>query len=396
MIYILIISAVFIIIGMVLFIIDAFIIKDKDKELIKRNLNNFCILIPARDESKVIENIINSIKNQSININMQDVYVIVEDINDLTVNICKNNNVSYFVRRKLNLKSKGYALMEMIEDLYQNNKLYDMYFIFDADNILDKDYFKEMIKCYEMGYDVGTGYRKSSNININALTSSSALTFSLINNLLNENKVAKNRSITISGTGYYISSKIIDEFKSFPFHLMTEDYEFSMYLAMHNYSSIYNKKAIFYDEQPIKFKMSIKQRIRWCYGYLSVRRKYKKELKKHLNNKTSLGEYIGIKPYVFMLIGLLFYYIYLIVGLFDNTNKYLFYILGTTLLIYLLLIIFTIVLLIVDRDLNIKKTIKFKTIIYHPIYLLSFIPCMLKAMMGNVNWEKIDHQGLNN
>ena len=100
--------------------------------------------------------------------------------------------------------------MELIEDLYEKNKVYDMYFIFDADNVLDEHYLEEMIKCYEMGYDVATGYRKSSNINISALTSSSALTFPLINDLLNENKVAKNRSITISGTGYYISGDIIN------------------------------------------------------------------------------------------------------------------------------------------------------------------------------------------
>ena len=31
----------------------------------RKQLNNFCILIPARDESKVIEDLLISIKNQS-------------------------------------------------------------------------------------------------------------------------------------------------------------------------------------------------------------------------------------------------------------------------------------------------------------------------------------------
>lgn len=391
---ILIISLICILIGLILLIIDAFFINDKEKKLMTRKYKNYCILIPARDESKVIQNIIDSIKKQTVKVNYSDIYVIVENELDETVNICKKNHINYFVRRKLNLKSKGYALMEIIEDFYKRNKTYDLYFIFDADNILDEYYLEEMLRMYNMGYDVVTGYRKSSNINTNVITSSSALIFSLINDLLNENKVARNRSITISGTGYFISSDIIDNFKSFPFHLLTEDYELSMYLAMHNYATFYNKKAIFYDEQPTKLKVSIKQRIRWCYGYICVRFKYRKELKKHLSNKTALGEYIGIKPYVMFVFGALFFYIYLITGLFINFDKYLIVIIFSTGLIYTLLIIFTYVLLLIDKDLGINKKIKIKTLLYNPIYLLTFLYCIIRAMFGNISWDRIEHTGI--
>ncbi len=391
--YVLIVSLIFIIIGLILLVIDAFFLNDKEKKLIKRQYKNFCILIPARDESRVINNIINSIKNQSIKVDLSNVYVIVEDINDHTINICKENNINFFVRKKLDLKSKGYALMEVIEYLYESIKSYDLYFIFDADNILDKDYISNMLFMYNMGYDVVTGYRKSSNINTNVITSSSALTFSLINDLLNENKVARNRSITISGTGYFISSEIINKFKSFPFHLMTEDYELSMYLSMNDYNTFYNKEAIFYDEQPTKFSTSIKQRIRWCYGYLQVRRKYRKELKKHLSSKTAFGEYIGIKPYVLLIIGVIFFYIYLICGLFIDFDRYIKIIIFTTSLIYTLLIIFTYVLLLIDKDLGINKRLKVKTLLFNPIYLISFLYCMIRAMLGNVSWERIEHTG---
>ena len=390
---ILIISLIFILIGLILLIIDAFFLNDKKKKLTKRKYKNFCILIPARDESKVINNIIDSIKKQSINVDLSSVYVIVESDNDPTVNICKKNNINYFVRSKLELKSKGYALMELIEDLYKKNKTYDLYFIFDADNTLDTNYLSNMLSMYNEGYDVVTGYRKSSNINTNVISSSSALTFSLINDLLNENKVARNRAITISGTGYFISSEIIDKFKTFPFHLMTEDYELSMYLSMNDYPTFYNKKAIFYDEQPTKMKVSIKQRIRWCYGYLMVRFKYRKELKKHLSSKTAFGEYIGIKPYVMFIFGIIFFYIYLIGGLFIDFDKNIKGIIFATLLIYTLLVIFTYVLLLIDKELGINKKLKVKTLLFNPIFLLSFLYCMIRAMFGNITWEKIEHNG---
>ena len=42
----------------------------------KNKADNLCILIPARYESKVIKGLLDSIKNQSVKKNMNDVYVI--------------------------------------------------------------------------------------------------------------------------------------------------------------------------------------------------------------------------------------------------------------------------------------------------------------------------------
>ena len=391
--YILVFGFILILFGFILFVIDAFFIKDKEKKLSKNVNNKFCILIPARDESNVIENLIVSIEKQSVNIDMKDVYVIVESEKDKTVSICKKHGFNCFVRKKLNLKSKGYALMEIIDYLYKNKKLYDLYFIFDADNVLDKNYFNEMLKSYKKGYDVCTGYRKSSNVNKNVISTCSALTFSLINNLLNINKISKNRTITISGTGYYISSKIMNNFKTFPFHLMTEDYEFSVYLSLNKFTTFYNTKAIFYDEQPTSFKESIKQRNRWCFGYLQTRKKYRNELRKYLNIVNVLGEYIGVKPYVLMLIGVLLIYVFLFLKATIISYSYLIFALMLTFMIYVVLMWFTILLIIVDTDLEINNKNKIKAILYNPIFLISYIYCMLKAIFGNVGWEKIEHKG---
>ena len=39
---------------------------------------SFAVLIPARDESKVISNLLDSIKNQTFKIDSKDIYIIVE------------------------------------------------------------------------------------------------------------------------------------------------------------------------------------------------------------------------------------------------------------------------------------------------------------------------------
>ena len=60
------------IIGIILIILTYLIlslIPDKNYPKCKNNKHDFCILIPARDESNVIEGLLLSIKNQSYNIN---------------------------------------------------------------------------------------------------------------------------------------------------------------------------------------------------------------------------------------------------------------------------------------------------------------------------------------
>ena len=75
-----------IIFDIMLFIVTAFKSRSNHNYPIKESISNpkFAVLIPARDESKVIEGLIKSIKDQTFNINMNDVYVIVEDVDNLT------------------------------------------------------------------------------------------------------------------------------------------------------------------------------------------------------------------------------------------------------------------------------------------------------------------------
>ena len=66
--------------------------------------------------------------------------------------------------------------------------------------------------------------------------------------------------------------------KGYPFHTLTEDYELSSYATLNNLTTYYNTKSIFYDEQPLRFKDTINQRIRWIRGYFDVRKIYNKKI----------------------------------------------------------------------------------------------------------------------
>ena len=142
-----------------------------------------------------------------------------------------------------------------------------------------------MIPICDNGYDLACGYRNTLNGNSSVIAASSSLTFSLINTFYNDFKNKKNMNITFSGTGYYIKGDVIEKLNGFPFNLLTEDYEITTYAVINNLTTYYNKKSIFYDEQPVKYKDTINQRIRWIRGYFDVRKKYLKQINISLKDK---------------------------------------------------------------------------------------------------------------
>ena len=379
--------------GLFLLIIKSTQKRDINLSIKDNKETKFSILIPARYESKVIENLLISLNKQTVKVNPKDVFVIIESLEDKTYEIVKKYHMNIILRKKLDLKRKGYALEEAFNYLKEKNKIYDLYFIFDADNILDKNFIKEMLITYKSGYDIACGYRVIKNKKLNIYSISSILTFSLLNNISNKNKIKKNLNVILSGTGFYFSKEVIKD--GYNFHSLTEDYELSLYSILNNYSSTYNNKAIYYDEQPEDYKTTVNQRIRWIKGYLEARKKYMKSFKnnlfvKHFNKASIIYEYIGMKPYIFMLFSILYFVIY-------NIIKFkFFYILFVIMFIYFILMIITIVLLKKEKfnfKLNFKE--KILVIFYNPFFILSYILCFFKAICTkNVEWKRIDHNNI--
>lgn len=392
------ICIILIIIGILIIIIkDCLIKKNNNKPVSKNKKNpNICILIPAKDESSVIEGLLYSIKKQTFSINMEDVYVIVEDKNDKTVGITKDYGATVFVRKKLNLKRKGYAIDECLKEILNNNKQYDMYFIFDADNILDESFISNMIPVYNNGYDIASGYRDSKNGNKSVIAGVSSMTFSLINTLFNKRKIKETRNITFSGTGLYIKGDLIKKWNGYPFHSLTEDYELSIYATIHSLTTYYNDKSVFYDEQPVTYIDTVKQRIRWIRGFFDVRKTYLSELKKSINKHdnnygSKIDEIIGVTPYVFLIVGYLLWIIISLVFSFINNNFWEPILL--LLFLYFILFICTLILLILEKNMiSINNKMKIKILFFNPLFTFTYIPCAIKALLKKeVSWDKIKH-----
>lgn len=392
--------------GILSLLIEQLIIKNNKNHPTKKETSNmkFACLIPARYESEIIEELFKSIENQRLKPNMEDVYVIVESKEDETCNIAKKYGITTLIRTNLKLKRKGYALDEAIKQILASNKKYDAYFIIDADNILDYDFFYEMNKSYQEGYDIVVGYRNTKNGNKNLIAASSTLTFSMINTIgnLSSNKTTGN--VTISGTGFFIRGEFIDSWQGYPFHSLTEDYELTLYSILNEMTSFYNTDAQFYDEQPTSFKQSFKQRVRWIKGYFEARKHYIKKLRQALKNKKDrknygsiFGSVVGVIPYLIMIIGLVLYLLLSITNMIihqEIIKETVFRIIIILTITYLLLLLFTSYMLKLEgKKLNLTIKTKIEAVLFNPIFLLTYIPCAIKCLLvKEISWEKIEHK----
>lgn len=358
----------------------------------EKNGHNYAILIPARNESLVIEKLLISIENQTKKIKPEDVYVIVETKKDKTVSIVEKHKMTIVYRKNLNKKRKGFALDDAIKEILKSNKKYDAYFIFDADNILDKNYIKEMTKSFDEGYDIGIGYRNTKNSK-NLVSAASALTFSMINTIGNKRKSKYTNNLIISGTGYYIKGTIIESWKGFPFNSLTEDYELSLYSILNNLTTTYNDSAIYYDEQPEIFDVTITQRSRWVKGYFDARRNYIHKIRKSISKKdknyaSKITALIGVNPLITLIIGILL----LLIDSITSFKNFIISLQIIFILIYITLMIFTYIIIKKEENKLDIKVSKILLIFYNPFYLLSYIYCLYIAVTKkDLGWQEIKH-----
>ena len=371
--------------------------------------HKFAVLIPARNESKVIGQLLDSIKKQNYSQKKLDIYVIVESLQDPTCEICKNfKNVEVFVRQHLERKGKGFALDECFAKIFKSQKHYDAFFVFDADNVLDKNFINEMNKCFDAGYEVACGYRNNKNWNGSWVSACSGLIFTVFSSFKNKSRAKMSMGIQVTGTGFYVSSKIIEEHGGWKYNTLTEDFEFTLASILNNYKSTYNENAMFYDEQPKELKVSWRQRVRWCKGFNQAGRVYNGVmLKQAVMPKTKakktldiLDFALAIVPIAFIAILVVVYSLFnlalFLIQLFKNGTFWVWPLvasLGMIFGFYLFLVCYTAFIFIVERK---RIKIKFKNAVVaclmNPIFVCLYVPIFLQAAFSkSVEWLPIEH-----
>ncbi len=239
-------------------------------------LGKYAFIISARNEENVIDQLCDSIRAQDYPEELLCVYVVADNCTDNTASAACAHGAEVYERHDLEKVGKGYALGELFEHIGTTVGFdaYDGYIVVDADNILDKNYAKEMNKCFMSGERLITSYRNSKNYGDNWISSGYSLWFLRESRQLNAVRTNLGTTCEIHGTGFLVSKEIIKRQGGWVHHLMIEDVQFTVENVLLGEKVAYCHDAILYDEQPTSPKVSWWQRKRWCRGYLQILGRY--------------------------------------------------------------------------------------------------------------------------
>ncbi len=259
----------------VFFLISGTFIKPpKYKRAEKQRRYAFCIA--ARNEEAVISQLCDSIRAQDYPAELIDIFIVADNCNDKTAEVGRACGAHVYERFNDELIGKGYALTFLFNEIEKSVGIeaYDGYFVVDADNLLDKKYVSAMNDCADAGHKVAMCYRNSKNYAQNWITAGYSLWFLRASRHLNNPRHYFGTSCEITGTGFYASSEIIKENGGWCQHCLIEDIEFTIDCVLRGEKVAFCYDAIVYDEQPAGFMQSLRQRKRWCKGYIQIMKKY--------------------------------------------------------------------------------------------------------------------------
>ena len=371
-------------------------------------LHRYAAIISARNESAVIGRLIRTLKEQDYPSELLDVIVVADNCTDNTAEVARSAGAIVYERFNKVQVGKGYALDYLFKHIFeeQGEDAYDAFFVFDADNIVDPQFVREMNKMYDTGeYSALTSYRNSQNFCANWISAGYALWFLRESRFLNRPRTRLGVNCAVSGTGFLISADVLREEGGWNYHLLTEDIEFSIASAVRGRKIGYCGNAIIYDEQPEHFRQSWDQRLRWSKGFYQVDAKYTGALLRGCTRggKAGMSCYdmlMTVAPCNLVTIGSLLLAVLLCVTSFAQP-AYITYrvmrMLGRILMLTVRGITFSLFAFGAVTMIAEWKRIAgpaWKKVLYiftFPLFMLTYVPISIAALVGKVEWKPIQH-----
>ncbi len=233
-----------------------------------KNNHKYAVLIPARNEEAVIANLLDSIKRQDYPSKLVTVFVIADNCTDNTAKVARENGAICYERFNDEQRTKGFALQFLFERIKEDYGInsFEGYFIFDSDNLINKDYITRMNDSFDAGEKIITSYRNTKNFDENWVASTYALHWLRSIRYRHRARSVFRLATNIQGTGFLFASELVKD--GWNYTSLTEDRAFTADAVAHGYKISYNDDAMFYDEQPTSVKIAFRQRIRWSKGHI--------------------------------------------------------------------------------------------------------------------------------
>ena len=370
------------------------LVKIKDKPLKVNKNHKFMAIIPAHNEETVVGNLVESLKKQSYDKELYDIYVIADNCTDNTAKVAREAGAIVYERFDESKKTKGYALNWFLQQKIEENAPYDAFFVFDADNIVHPDFIKNMNKKLCQGEDVVQGYRDIKNPTDSWVTAGYAIFYWTMHRFYHLARYNLGLSPLLNGTGFMVKFDIVKP-QGWDTVTLTEDIEFSLKRIIKGKRLGWATDAIVYDEQPVGFKQSWSQRSRWTVGHMQCIKEYTKQLivaakeNKTMMNFDGFLYIIGSIPMFIITLVLLATNFLMYAGNGMTEAELLVNILRYLLPTFVLPIGTAVIVMLLDRR-PIKPMLK--GLACYPLFMGSWLLINFKCLFKReTTWEKINH-----
>lgn len=369
----------------------------------KRN-HSYAFVIAAHNEEAVIANLVESIFAQDYPRELMDVFVVCDACTDDTHAAAQSAGATVWDRNDLARRGKSWALDYAFDRILNDyGDKYEAFVVFDADNLVSPSYLSVMNQAFDAGYLVCTGYRNSKNFDSSWVSSAYATWFIREAKFLNNARMMSGTSCAISGSGWMVSQRIVRGMHGWDFHTLTEDIQFSTFCCANNVQIGY-APAEFYDEQPVTFKASWTQRMRWTKGFYQVFFSYGRDLAKGISKGrfASYDMLMTIAPG--MILTLLSFSVnatYLVIGSLSHgfiaTQSELDMCVGALIMtfvsLYVTFFLLALITTVSERShIHAKKRWRVVTNLFtFPIFMMTYIPITVAALFKKVEWIPTKH-----
>ncbi len=363
----------------------------------KRRLS---LVVAARNESGVIEDLLKSIDEQTYDKDFFALNVIVKDEDDPTIEIAKRHGAKVFIVP--NQTCKGEALDGYFKQEDRDRfDTFDAFVIIDADGVLEKNYLEELNNALEHDRDVFVtkknikNYLSGKKEDRSVFCNASALTYAQLDELSNSYRTLKGIPMNMCGQGMMIRRHVIEEIGGWPYRTLTEDYELRMDCFLKGFTSMFYPYAVIYTEEPLKHRDCYERRTRWVTGFSQCDRRYKKQIGQQARERGYLKE--GEFEYFFSLVPLIAFIVVTILAIFVGVAMAIYFglhsqpWLSSLLLlvvlplgvIYVLMMIYGILCMAASQSAMKYLTAGEKTalVFFAPVFILEYFPIYIRSLI---------------
>ena len=197
-------------INQVFFLIMSIFLPKKKYPEAKKN-HNYGVIIAARNEENVLGDLIDSIRNQNYPDELIHIFVVADNCSDNTAKVAREKGAIVFERFDEIKKGKSYALDFAFKNIFKDYQELDLeaFLIFDADNLLDKNLFKEINKGYDAGNIAITGFRAPKNFGDSWISGGAGYMYLRESRQVHHVRSKIKSSTYVSGTGYLIDFSVL-------------------------------------------------------------------------------------------------------------------------------------------------------------------------------------------